>query len=216
MNKRKSSLLILLLIVALSLFFFFVPLENLVKNIPLIKGFYQNTTLEVTTPNGKALVRIKGKEYGETPVNIQNLVSGKYEVELIRSSQQEGFYKPQTFNIKLTKNTTSRINMEIGPGDNLHGILLYYTESNLTESGKGKITITSNVDNTKIYIDDEYLKNTPVTNIGLDSKEYNIVLRSDGYEQLQFPVVVRDGYTLNIQAYLFPTPITFDSAVEDE
>ena len=211
MNKWKSALIIIFLVVSLSVFFFFVPLDGLVKNIPILKSFYQNTTLEITTPNGKSSVKINGKDYGETHANIQNLVSGKYEVELQRTSQHEDFYKPHIFNIQLTKNTTSRINMEIGPGDYLHGVLIYYIEDNTGDSGKGKLTITSNTEDTRIYVDDEFLKNTPAANIELVSKEYKIKLRSNGYEDLEFPVIVRDGYILNIKGYQFPTPITFES-----
>jgi len=216
MNKWKSALIIILIVISLSVFFFFVPLDGLIKNIPILKSFYQNTTLEITTPNGKASVKINGKEYGESPANIQNLVSGKYEVELQRTSLQGDFYKPHIFNIQLTKNTTSRINMEIGPGEYLHGVIIYYTEDNTGDSGKGKITLTSNTQDTRVYIDDEFLKNTPATNIELVSKEYNIKLRSNGFEDLEFPVIVRDGYILNIKGYQFPTPIIFDTEESNE
>ena len=211
MNKWKSALIIISLVFVLSLFFFFVPIDGIIKKLPLIKSFYQNTTLEITTPNGKSTVKINGKEYGETPANVQNLVSGKYQVELQRSSNQEGFYKSHIFNIQLTKNTTSRINIEIGPGDNLHGVVIYYTEDNTGDSGKGKITVTSNAPDSRVYINDEFLKNTPATNIELVSKEYKIKLKSNGFEDLEVPIIVREGYTLNIKVYMFPTAVTFET-----
>jgi len=216
MNKWKSALIIIFLVLALSLFFFFIPLDGIIKRLPIIKSFYQNTSLEVTTPNGKSTVKINGKEYGETPANIQNLVSGEYEIELSRSSDIVGFYKPHIFNIQLTKNSTSRINIEIGPGDNLHGVVIYYTQDNTGDSGKGKITLTSNAPDTRIYINDEFLKNTPATNIELVSKEYNIKLKSNGFEDLEVPIIVREGYTLNIKGYMFPTPVSFETEVSDE
>lgn len=214
MKKWKSALIILSLIVFLSIFFFFVPLDGIVKNIPILKSFYQNTTLEVTTPNGKAKVVINGKEYGETPVNITNLVAGKYKVELSRTSQGDGFYKTHIFNIELTKNSTSRINVEIGPDDNLHGVLLYYTEDHTIDSGKGKITLTSSAEDAKVYVNKEYLKTTPITNIQLDEGEYNIKLITKDFEDLEFPIVVREGNVLNIKGYQFPIPVTFE--IEEE
>ncbi|MDY0097403.1 MAG: PEGA domain-containing protein [Candidatus Dojkabacteria bacterium] len=216
MNKWKSALIIIFLVFALSLFFFFVPLDGIIKKLPLIKSFYQNTSLEITTPNGKSTVKINGKEYGETPANIQSLVSGEYEIELARTSNIEGFYKPHIFNIQLTKNSTSRINVEIGPGDNLHGVVIYYTQDNTGDSGKGKITVTSNAPDSRIYIDDEFLKNTPATNIELVNKEYKIKLKSNGYEDLEVPIIVREGYTLNIKGYMFPTPVSFETEASDE
>lgn len=216
MKKWKFSLILIAVVLTLSLLLFVVPFENIFKNIPLIKGFYQNTTLEITTPNGKSLVEIGNKEYGETPVNIQNLTSGEYDVILTRTSNQENYYLPQQFKVILTKNTTSRINMEIGPGSNLHGVILYYTEDSGSQSSKGKITITSNTQNSRIYINEEYLNEAPATNIELVSKEYRILLKADGYEDLEFPIVVRNGYILNIKGYQFPTPITFEENQTDE
>lgn len=216
MKKWKFSALIVLSIILLSLLFYFTSLEQIVKNIPILKGIYQNTSLEITTPNSKALIKIDGKEYGETPSNIQYLTSGEYEVELIKDSQQKNFYKPHIFNIHLTKNSTSRINMEIGPGDNLHGTLLYYTEDNIQSKSKGKITITSRTENARIYVNDEYLQDTPITNYELDSREYKIKIVSEGYEDLELPVIVRDGYILNIQGYQFPIPVTFEENITNE
>ncbi len=216
MKKWKSALIIISLVLLLSVFFFFVPLDGIVKNIPIIKNFYQNTTLEITTPNGKALVKIDGKEYGETPSNITNLVAGKYEIELIRSSEDKGFYKSHIFNLELTKNSTSRINMEIGPDDNLHGIILYYTEDQTVQKGKGKITITSDTSDTKVYINNEYLKNTPVANILLNKGEYSIRLVTDDFEDLEFPMVVREGHILNIKGYQFPIPVKFELSESNE
>jgi len=209
MKKSKSAIIVISLVVLLSVFFFFVPLKDLTKNIPILKGFYQNTTLEITTPNGKAEVKIGGKEYGETPVNIKNLVAGKYEVELTRTDDT-GFYKSHIFNIELTKNSTSRINIEIGPDDNLHGAILYYTDDNTIEKGKGNITVTSNSENAKVYINKELLYSTPITNISVNKGEYTLKLESPNYEELEFPIVIREGSVLNIKGYQFPIPVSFE------
>jgi len=211
MKKPKSALVIISLVVLLSIFFFFVPLKDIVKDIPILKGFYRNTSLEITTPNGKATVKINGKEYGETPSNINNLVAGKYKIELTRTGDNERFYKSHTFNIELTKNSTSRINVEIGPDDYLHGAVIYYTDDYTAEKGKGKITITSNSDNAKVYINNDLLYSAPITNISLNSGEYSIKLVSTNYEDLQFPIVITEGTVLNIKGYQFPVPVSFDT-----
>ena len=93
MNKIKTAIIVSLCIVLLSVFLFFVPLEGLFRNLPILRDFYQNTTLEISSPNGKATIKIDGKEYGETPASIKNLSSKTYRVELTRTSSQEGFYK---------------------------------------------------------------------------------------------------------------------------
>lgn len=216
MKKWKSPLIIFVSILALSIFFFFVPLDNVVRNLPILKGFYENTSLEISTPNGKAAVKLNGKEYGETPATIQNLFAGEYDVELTRTSQEEGFYKSHTFPIELTKNTTSRINIEIGPDNNLHGFLLYYTQDNTITSGSGQITITSNAKDAKIYLDNEYLDVAPITSLVLTKGEYTISMTKNNYEDLTLPVLVEEGYILNIKGYQFPIPVTFETEQNDE
>ena len=215
MKKWKSALIIVSLIIFLSLFFFFIQPEDILKSLPLIKNLYQNTTLEITTPYGRAKVLVNGKEYGETPSNIQSLSEGEYNVELKRVSNDDGFYNSHKFTVVLTKNTTSRINMEIGPDNTLHGAIVYYTEDRNPITNKGKLTVTDNTQQAKVYMNSEFLKSTPITNLELNEGEYEILLQSDGYENLSIPIVIRNGYILNIKGYLMPIPIIFDS-VKDE
>lgn len=215
MKKSKSALIVIAVILLISIILFFIRPEDILKHIPIIKNFYQNTTLEITTPYGKAEVKIDGKEYGETPVDIQNLIAGEYQVELKRISDEEGFYKIHIFNVVLTKNTTARINMEIGPDDNLHGSILYYTEDRSSTPNKGKLTITDNSLNTKVYMNSEFLKSTPITNLELNEGEYEILLQSEGYENLELPLIIREGHTLNIKAYLMPIPVIFETARDE-
>jgi hypothetical protein len=211
MRKYISVLIIIIGIVIISVFLFFFPIEDILTNLPILSTLSKNTTLEIITPKGKASIKINGKEYGETPASIKDLKVGTYQVELTKIPLQEGFYKKQLFNIKLTQNTTSVINMEIGTGDNLHGVIIHYEKDNIKESGKGKITITSNTQDTKVYINNEFLKNAPITNIKLKNKEYNIKLKTEDYEDLEFPVIVSEGYILHIKGYQLPIPISFEN-----
>lgn len=210
MKKWKTALIIFVAILLLSILLFFLKPEDILKHIPIIKNLYQNTTLDISTPYGKAQVIINEKEYGETPLNIQSLVAGEYDVSLKRISTEEGFYKTHTFKVTLTKNSITRINMEIGADDTLHGTVLYYTEDKNPVSNKGKLTITDNSLNSKIYMNSEFLKSTPITNFEINEGEYDILFQSEGYEDLQLPVIVRNGYILNIKGYLMPIPIILE------
>ena len=210
MKKPKTAYILIVFLIVLSAFFFLFPFEDIAKNIPILKAFYKNTTLEITTPNGKALVKVDGKEYGETPATITELVAGEYEIELTRMSESNGFYKPHIFNIKLTRNSTSRINMEIGPDDNLHGFILYYTQDNTTGKNKGKIFLTSNAENSKANISNKYEENIPITNLELSTGEYNVKITAQDFEELEFPIVIREKHVLNVKTYQFPIPVNFD------
>ncbi len=212
MKKWKSALIITSLVVLISLVLFFLPPENIFRHIPVLSGLYQNTTLEITVPYGKATVKINGKDYGETPLNIQSLPTGEYDVELQKVSVGEGSYEPHQFKVVLTKNTTSRINIEIGPDENLYGTVLYYVEEKNFDQNKGQLTITSNATDAKVYMNDEFLKSTPLTNLEVNEGEYDIRIESQGFESLELPIVVRGGYTLNIKSYLLPIPVIFEKA----
>ena len=91
MKKPKTAYILIILLLILSVLFFLFPFEDIAKNLPVLKTFYKNTTLEITTPNGKATVKINGKSYGETPATITELVADEYEVELTRISESSGF-----------------------------------------------------------------------------------------------------------------------------
>lgn len=210
MKRFKTAIIVIICITILSVVLFFLPLEGFLQRLPVIKSFYQNTTLEISAPNGKVSVKINGKEYGETPISIKNLPAGTYIVELTKISSQQSFYKTHKFNIPLTKNSVSVVSMEIGPNDHLHGVILYYEKDSTKSEEKGKITITSDTEGSDVYINNEFLKPTPVTNIKLNTGEYTISLNSKQYEDLEFPIIIREGYILYVKGYQLPIPIYFE------
>jgi hypothetical protein len=211
MRKLKTVLIIIFSIIAVSILIYFLPIEGLATRIPFFNRFYTNTILEVITINGKAKVTIDGKEYGETPLTINELTPGEYTVELDRISDSESFYQKQTLSIRLTKNTTSRIEIEIGPAGILHGAILYYTPQNNLDKMAGSLSVLCDVENSKIYLDGEYIKQAPVIAQSRTAKEYQLEVVSDGYETLEIPILIEEGYLLNVKTYLFPIPIIFET-----
>jgi hypothetical protein len=214
MKKLKTVPIIILATLALSVLIYFLPTNGIASKVPFLNRFYTNTTLEVLTIKGKARVSINGKEYGETPVTINELSPGDYTVELERISDSESFYEKQTLNVKLTKNTTSRVEIELGPAGILHGAILYYSPQNNLGNNEGTLSVLSEVEDSKIYLDGEYLKKTPVISEKLTTKEYELEVSAEGYETVKIPILIEQGNLLNVKTYLFPIPITFDK-VED-
>lgn len=207
MKSVKTALLIIISIITLSVLFYFIPVKSLIGKLPIINKFYNNTTIEIITPNSKAKVWINGKEYGETPLTIQDLPEGEYLVELQRITTQESFYQNQSFNIELSKNTSARISIEIGPDDTLNGSILYYSRVKATEKEHGYITITSSAENAKIYIDNDLTNTQSIANLSLKTGEHQIKIYAEGYETVEIPVLIREGYQLNLKTFHFPIPI---------
>ena len=214
MKNRKTVLIIVCTILVVSIFLYFVPLGKILGNLPFLNVFYNNTSMEIIVEKGKANVLIDGKEYGQTPVTIENLKEGKYIVELQKIISQDTFYRSQIFEIQISKNTSARIDIEIGPEDILNGTILYYTSATNTEKGKGLITITSSAQDSKVYIDKEYVGSSPITNLELADNQYQIKVSALGYEDIEIPVFVRKGYLLNLKTYHFPIPVNFDTVEE--
>jgi hypothetical protein len=211
MGKNKTALIILVSVISLSVLLYFLPINRLIGTLPLINRFYNNTTLEILTKRGKAKIWIEGKDYGETPATIENLPEGTYLVELERIEEGDSsFYKKQSLQIELTRNTSARIDLEIGPDNLLHGIILYYTPVR-TSSQEGFLTVISNVDEGRVFLDGEFLKISPITNLALKENQYNVKVTATGYEDVEVPILIRDNYALNLKTFHFPIPVRFDS-----
>jgi hypothetical protein len=209
--KNRKTVLIIAIIIAISIILYFLPLGKILENIPLIKSFYNNTSIEIITEKGKAQVTIDDKDYGQTPTTVEDLPEGIYTIALKKIAEDNTFYQKQVFEVELAKNTSARIDLEIGPEDILNGTILYYTSVPHTSPGKGLVTITSSATDAKVYIDKEYFGNTPLSNLELKDNQYQIKVSATGYEDIEIPVFVRVGYQLNLKTYHFPIPVYFDT-----
>lgn len=206
MKKFKTALIIAGLLVSIALLAFFLPLESLVSQLPYISDLYNNTSLTVTVPGGKAAIKIDGKEYGESPATITDLRENSYTISLDRVTDSEGFYTTQEFQVELTRSTEAVINLEMGPADSKAGYILYYTKTPSSNNGEGFVTFAASPNESNIYLDDEFLTKSSLDSRQLSAKDYQVRITSNGYDDLTFPIIVRNGYNLNIQTYLFPIP----------
>jgi hypothetical protein len=209
MKKNRIALITIFLILAISILLYFIPINQLIGKLPFINSFYNNTTLEITTKAGVAKVWINGKDYGQTPASIEDLPEGSYLVELEKIVEEESFYKKHSFQIELTRNTSARIDLEIGPQDLLHGVIIYYTPIR-TSSDEGFLTVISNVNDARVFLDGEFLKVSPITNLGLREGQYNIKVLASGHEEVEVPVLVQNDYVLNLKTFHFPIPVNFE------
>ncbi len=211
MKKNKTAIITVITVITLSLTLYFLPLKSLIGRLPIINTFYNNTSLEIISQRSKATVIINGKNYGETPTTVENLPEGKYTVELTRVADDDTFYETETLNIEMARNTSARIDIEIGPKRILHGTILYYTSIPKTSENEGLLTVTSTADDAKVYIDSEYIKKAPVGGLTLKDNQYQIKVTAEGYEPIEIPIFIRKGYHLNLKTYHFPIPVSFDT-----
>ncbi|MBD3329255.1 PEGA domain-containing protein [Candidatus Dojkabacteria bacterium] len=206
MKKFALPILIIITILAVTMILIFMPADRLLSKIPVIKSFYSNTNLSITTPNSKSEIEVNGKDYGETSQVIGDLEEGTYQVKLSRISGNEAFYDPQTFTIELTRNTESVISVELGPQNIKSGYMLFYTPAKSIKKSAGSLSVSTEVPGVSIYIDNEYISEVPLKKHEISATNHVIKITAEGYETIEVPVIINEDYHLNIVAYLMPIP----------
>ncbi|MBI2357270.1 PEGA domain-containing protein [Candidatus Dojkabacteria bacterium] len=215
MPKIKTATIIILSIFILSAIIFFLPTEQILSKIPYLNQFYNNTTVTVTSRNSKVEVFLGSKSYGETPVSISDLSPGEYTFKLKRLTDVSEAYEVRYVQIDLARNTEAIIDLEVGPENISAGYILYYTKSPVTD-GKGYLSLVSEPNDATVYIDGEYANKAPINAYLTNPQSYTIKVSKTGYENLEFPVIVREGYNLNIKTYLFPIPININEKIDEK
>ncbi len=179
------------------------------SNLPIIRDFQKNAVLTVNTRRGVADIYLDGVDYGQTPTSITNLAQGGYTVELKKITENPDIYPTQSFYIELYRNTEAVIDIEIAPNDFKSGHILFYAPIPRTFNQEGAISVRSELRDYEIRINDERVDKENIIGYSLEPGEYEIKVSSDGYEPIEFPAIVREGYDLNIRVYLLPIPINF-------
>ena len=207
MNKTIKIILIILVFIVLSIILHFNPVENFRDKLSLLDSLYQGTVLTITSKRGNLDITIEGEDYGRTPTSIENLDPGQYLIELEKDTESEDLYEKETFLVNLYPNTESIISLEIAPRGFKSGHILYYTSSTSNLEKEGELSINTNVNESQIYIDEQSVRGKTHH---LESGEYEVDIRAKGYESIEFPIIIREGYNLNADVYLLPIPISFD------
>lgn len=205
MAKSFKITLIALAFLTLGLLLHF----DVFSRLPLFRGFYENAVLTVNTRRSPANVYINGVDYGQTPTSIPNLSEGGHTVELERITENPETYPKQSFYIELYRNTEAVIDVEIAPNNFKSGHILFYLPTPTTFEGKGIMSLRSDKTNYEVFVDGTKISSGDVLSHPLEPGEYQIKVESQGYESLEFPVIIRENYNLNIRVYLLPIPISF-------
>ena len=194
------------LVIVLSIVIFSNNPSTFISKIPLIKGLAKNTLITINSINGTSTVKINGEEYGSTPLEVEALAPGNHKIEMRREVNQDlTFYEPQTFFINLHENTEAIINIEIGPDDNLSGYYLYYSAAPKSTPETGYFSVSSNT-SANVFIENNFNELTPIKLSELATGEHNVVISNEGYESVEVPIIIREGFNLNLTVYLLPIP----------
>lgn len=209
LKTAKIIIFSLFIILTLSFAIYLIPFEKISARIPIVNSLYNNTSLTISSKNGIADVKINDKDYGKTPIEIKDLVPGEYTITMNRVNNKESFYQERKLSIDLSNDTEAIIDIEIGPNDVTHGYYLYYKPAPKIDT-KGYLTINSHIGEVDVFLDDDFLNKSPINTQILTAKEYKLRITKIGYENLEIPIIIREGYNLNCNIYLMRKPINID------
>ncbi len=209
MKKTIKILIISLTIITVSIVGHFIDLDNIFSKLPIVKDYYYATMLTVKTPIGRADVFVNGKDYGQTPVSITELPEGKHLIEMVKISQSENTYEKTQIYVDLYRKTETLVNMEIAPKNFKTGYILSYTPAPQNIKNIGHLTIQTHISDYDIFLNEEILKEGDKTSFQIEEGKWNLKISADGYEDIEIPIVIREGYNLNTTIYLLPIPINF-------
>lgn len=116
------------------------------------------TAAVTTRPNG-ARIEIDGKDYGQTPQNINELLIGRHQVVLTRSN-----YKTEVREIEIQENQTTEVQVEL--------------------KDVAQMTIQSHPAGGKLFIDGRQVGTTPYT-AEMASGDYQLRIEHNGYQQFE-------------------------------
>lgn len=207
-----NTVIALVSLAGLTVIIFFLNPAGLADKIPYFSQFRNNTSLIIKTSKGVASVQIDGEDHGETPLELTTLKPGSHQIKMTRLTQQEDiFYEPMLLTVDLNNNTEAIIDLEIAPLGRASGYLLYYTIAPFGESGMGHLTVSANTEAT-LTSGGVLINNVPTGLLDMEVGEHNLKVTAPGYEEVLLPIVIREGYNLNIQTYLLPVPINLETA----
>jgi hypothetical protein len=173
---------------------------ELVKNFTRMKGM---AGLVVSPIHGRQDVYLNGEMVGTTPFESKKIKPGNNKVTLKEGERQ---YET-TINFLSNEGKyfhTIGVFRDLGTSDVFSGGQDIWFEKD--DSGS-TIKIISDPPNALISVDKTELGKTPYASGSLAEGSYDIKISLDGYETQNPKVNIKKGYTLNINARLFPNPV---------
>lgn len=174
----------------------------------LIPVIGQNAALTVNSTAGKSEVYLDDKKIGETPLSSENLKPGDYTLKIHRISDSDNFYTDIEALIHLESNTRTFVETEIGPSDQFSTLTILYYQKN--KGNKSNLYLTTDPENSTIWIDDVRYGDSPVTTDNLNEGRHSMIITHEGYEDTEVTIIIREGYTLIAKAQLMVKPLQLE------
>ncbi len=144
--------------------------EGITEQSFTLSPIVKTGAVTITSNPSGATVYIDNNPVGTTPLNNHSLVVGNYSLKLVLAEHEDADQR-----LEVTEGITEQ----------------NFTLSPIVETGA--VTIISEPDEAKVYIDDSYIGQTPLNNYSLAIGNYDFKITLDGYEDLLERFRVEEG-----------------------
>lgn len=228
----KKTAIIITFIITLVILAFWSPWLNWNLSIGQFIGLGKvddSAGLKVYSLLGEMDVYIDNEYKGSTSPDtdyfeILQIDPGKYNLSLKRKSNPEGAYFEFSKDITFESGIDVIVVYELGPTKRFSEGHIFYAEKSFESDSQPKINILTEPENTKIYIDDNFLGEGPLSGIDISlQKQHKIRVEKEGYDTIEFDIFPstqdeRDklkGYELYLDINLFLIPLDIDFETEN-
>lgn len=193
-SKIKPALIYLLLFLVLGAIAYGVTVG--MQEIPGIK---QKAYITAETIQESADVYIDGEKIGQTPIQTQEVSSGTHTVKIQSTENPLAVYSTKVDFLPTIEVTFQR---DLGVSD-----LFSSGRDFWMEKGRTNLTVISQPSGAEVTIDGSGVGVTPLSLDKITEGDYELSIKSTGYETQSARISVKKDYNLNVSAQLFPTPI---------
>ena len=160
---RKNTKRLFFVILTLIFLFFLFCISSYAEQL-------KNGSLSISSDPKGARVFLDNNFKGETPLDIKNITTGQYSLKLVLPGYQEW-----TSTIIILPVLTVRISADLVPKE---------------EPDYGSISVISNPQGAKVYLDNAYKGNTPLNIRNVATGRHNIRIMLSGYEEWSRDITV--------------------------
>jgi hypothetical protein len=153
----------------------------------------------VSSSPGGASVTLDGNSVGQTPVSgslkLNSIAVGEHTVMLVLPG-----YKSHSSRASVSANTVSEVSAVLVPEG--------------TSPGKGSMSISSNPSGVNVFMDNNFIGISPLTENDIGAGNHLVTFKMDGYQDYSTDALVNAGATSSVSAALLPvTPTPKSSAL---
>ena len=219
LKKVAIAILLTVVLIGLALWSPWYGWNLNIYNIFGIENVDKLSGIKIKSLSGEIEIYIDGQFEGSVTDNedfadISSLKPGNHSVKLVKKSNTDYYVFER--NILFEAGVEAIIAYDLGPNEKFTEGHIFYAKKNYANEGKPQLTIYSNPDLTKVFVDDVFLGETPLRNIDIDlNSQHKIKLQKIGFDDLEFTILPEDiesrnklqGFDLILEAKLFLKPI---------